>query len=400
MKLLTKFSKSMILATFSSVMKAVMKLRKPVFGTSVATLVLAISSVSVMNMTAPKPLTGYQVTVDGQVWGIFEDEKMVEQTFCAYKERFLKNVEADDIVLNVEFDAKIEIEEVVTPTNVYNSLEVIFDQLHRKKDQAVYYTVQPGDSIWAIAARENVPIATIMTYNPELDVEKIWPNDEIMIESEVPFIDVVVTLETVEIEEVAYETEFIKDNSLFRNQRVVVKPGVEGEKEVTYNITYRNGYPDDVEIIQEVPLKEPVTSVVRIGTMATLRRLGGNNFGVVVGRLSSGFGNRRDPFTKRITFHNGIDISAPRGTPIKAYTDGKVVKAGWDGMGGNMVVIDHGNGLRTEYAHMSSIGVRVGQYVSIGQTIGRVGATGYATGNHLHFSVRVNGKYVNPFNYI
>ena len=98
--------------------------------------------------------------------------------------------------------------------------------------------------------------------------------------------------------------------------------------------------------------------------------------------------------------HRGIDIPAPFGTPILAAASGTVISAGWGGSFGNYVQISHANGYATLYAHMSSIGVQVGDRVSQGQEIGRVGSTGRSTGNHLHFEVTRNGVLVNPLNYI
>jgi murein DD-endopeptidase MepM/ murein hydrolase activator NlpD len=94
--------------------------------------------------------------------------------------------------------------------------------------------------------------------------------------------------------------------------------------------------------------------------------------------------------------HPGIDFHANVGDPIYATAAGKVVKAGWEGGYGNMVEIDHGEGLATRYGHMSEIDVTVGQKIRIGQIIGRVGTTGRSTGPHLHYEVRVNGEAVNP----
>lgn len=116
----------------------------------------------------------------------------------------------------------------------------------------------------------------------------------------------------------------------------------------------------------------------------------------VRGRQSDSYGWRKHPVYRKRLFHAGIDISAPRGTPISAAMGGTVVYAGWLSGYGKLVVIRHPNGLSTRYGHCSSIRVKRGQTVRAGQTIGGVGATGVATGNHLHFEVRRNGRTINP----
>ena len=95
-----------------------------------------------------------------------------------------------------------------------------------------------------------------------------------------------------------------------------------------------------------------------------------------------------------------MDIGAPKGTNFIAAADGVVVQAYYNRAYGNMVMIDHGGGVVTLYAHGSSIEVSVGDYVRQGQTVLKVGSTGYSTGAHAHFEVRVNGKYKNPLNYV
>ncbi len=121
----------------------------------------------------------------------------------------------------------------------------------------------------------------------------------------------------------------------------------------------------------------------------------------IKGVFSSGFGIRKDPFTGGIEFHKGIDISAPTGTPIVATADGVVEKAGWNSGGyGNQVVIDHGNGIKTRYAHMSKVLVKEGQKVRRGQVIGLVGSTGRSVAPHVHYEVYLNGNPVNPLRYI
>ena len=117
-------------------------------------------------------------------------------------------------------------------------------------------------------------------------------------------------------------------------------------------------------------------------------------------RISSNYGNRTDPFTKKTTFHAGIDIPAPKGSAIVAAADGKVTMAKTNGGYGKCVKIDHGSGIIAIYAHCNEMLVKVGDKVKKGDLIAKVGTTGRSTGNHLHFEVRVNGKTVDPIKYL
>jgi murein DD-endopeptidase MepM/ murein hydrolase activator NlpD len=111
---------------------------------------------------------------------------------------------------------------------------------------------------------------------------------------------------------------------------------------------------------------------------------------------TSTFGMRVDPFIHAPAMHTGLDFRGNIGEPIRVTAAGKVVSAGWSGGYGKMVEIDHGNGLSTRYGHLSAIDVQVGQKVSIGQTVGRLGSTGRSTGPHLHYETRIDGEAVDP----
>lgn len=140
---------------------------------------------------------------------------------------------------------------------------------------------------------------------------------------------------------------------------------------------------EDINLFQVAARRTPFAMPVRAGV-----------------RQTSGFGTRRDPRTGRQRMHNGIDWAGPQGTPIHATAAGTVTRAGWHSGFGNLVVIQHDFGIETYYAHLHTIGVRVGQRVSRGERIGGMGTTGRSTGVHLHYEIRVGGRPINPMTYI
>ena len=120
----------------------------------------------------------------------------------------------------------------------------------------------------------------------------------------------------------------------------------------------------------------------------------------VRGWITSAFGQRVSPFTGRLQMHEGLDICARPGTPVKATAEGVVIYSGWKSDFGKLVTIDHGYGYRTRYGHLSKIYVKNGERVKRGETVGAVGSTGRSTGPHLHYEVKVRGLPVNPKTYL
>jgi len=115
-----------------------------------------------------------------------------------------------------------------------------------------------------------------------------------------------------------------------------------------------------------------------------------------IGWLTAGFGQRADPFTGAPDFHPGLDISADKGHPVVATAGGVVESAGWSGNYGNLLVLDHGFGIKTRYGHLSSFAVKAGARVQRGALVGYVGTTGRTTGAHLHYEILANGQLINP----
>jgi murein DD-endopeptidase MepM/ murein hydrolase activator NlpD len=112
--------------------------------------------------------------------------------------------------------------------------------------------------------------------------------------------------------------------------------------------------------------------------------------------LTSGFGTRHHPILGVVRRHSGADLAAALGTPVKAPSPGVVMAAQWQGGYGLLVVVDHGRGVQTRYAHLSQVAVVPGQRVGLGDTLGYVGATGLATGPHLHYEMRLDGQAIDP----
>ena len=124
------------------------------------------------------------------------------------------------------------------------------------------------------------------------------------------------------------------------------------------------------------------------------------NLWPVEGRLMGSYGHRADPFSGEGAYHKGVDISAPMGTPVRATADGTVVYASVFAGYGRLVIVDHGNGMETYYAHLSKFDVVEGQDVRRSEIVGRVGMTGRATAPHLHYEVRVGHAPVNPYRFL
>ncbi len=146
-------------------------------------------------------------------------------------------------------------------------------------------------------------------------------------------------------------------------------------------------------------LEEEVSSV-NISYICDLKVDSSSNINSIIwpvtGTITSNFGGRNDPFTGGSSAHGGIDIAVVTGTPVKAATAGKVVKAEYNNLYGNYVILEHSGSFKTVYAHCSELCVNVGQTVKQGEIIAKSGSTGRSTGPHLHFEIRIGDKKVNP----
>ncbi len=294
------------------------------------------------------------------------------------------------------FVEDVQIFPVELPANMEYDLDGLLSTLTACTVEEAWYTVQKGDTYIGIARSLDMTLEELMALNPDASIDKLMPGQELIIQQAVPYLSVrTVTDETYD-EVLESPIEYIETPDLYVGNTSVKERGEDGLAEVNAHITYVNGMEQERQVITSTTLQEPTTTYMYTGTTpkpATASN--GYYIWPVHGTITSYYGNR-----SLGDFHLGLDIAATYGTTVKAADGGKVTYAGWKGSYGNLVIITHDNGNMTYYAHNSSILVSVGQRVYQGQAIAKVGSTGNSSGPHCHFEIRINGKTVNPLNYL
>ncbi len=254
----------------------------------------------------------------------------------------------------------------------------------------VYYTVRQGDTLSAIAARRNLPVEEIMDAN-NLNSDFIKAGQELVL----PIVD----------------SKAAKNNNQSEIKDKQKKPA--SSEKIVHKVqrgdalsTIARMYGTDIDTIRRANNlsgdrifagDELIITDYERGPFTLSRN---SLIWPVNGRISSGFGWRTHPIKKTRLFHNGIDIAVRTGTPVKAAAGGEVVHSGWMNGFGYTVIIDHGRGVETLYAHNSKTTVVKGRMVNKGQQVALSGNTGLSTGPHLHFGVLQNEKPLNPKNYL
>jgi len=358
------------------------------------------------------------VYIDGQFICAVKNETDARSVFNSILAEAEKEYKIDKTDENsfADFVENVEFIQGLYPDNeerMWEASKLRYVLENEKKSEAIYYTVKSGDTPSGVAKRFDIKQSELRALNPNVDFENFNIGTELTISSEVSFVRVKIIKIVEKNVSTSYKTETVESAKLFKGDKRVIRKGVKGTDKVTYLVTYIDGVQTASEEIDRITLIEPVSEKVQVGTKRPSVYGSGSSGGkyevVSKGRfvwpvsglytITSHYGNRRSGF------HTGLDISGggASGKLVLAAESGTVELVKFSNRSyGNQVVINHGNGVKTRYAHMldGSISVSVGQKVSRGQAIGRVGNTGNSTGPHLHFEVIVNGNYVNPYPYI
>lgn len=314
----------------------------------------------------------------------------------------------------------LDFHEDVTIRNVYvNKDEILTSEeaenvLLGNTQETLEYELKEGDNIWDLAMKYGTTMEHILEINPQIEDEtKMQIGEVIKLEVPDPILSITTVTETTFKELIPAKIEYVEFSDLYKDETKVYREGNDGLKEVTVDVTKVNGKEVSRTVISEKVLQEAKIKVIAYGTkekpkVTTPKKESSSSASASVsssarfmhplngaGSISSTYGSRWG------TFHYGLDFAASAGTPIYASTSGKVIYSGYNNGGyGKLIILDHGNGYQTYYAHCSSLYVNVGDYVTQGQNIAGVGSTGNSTGNHLHFEIRIGGTPVNPYGYI
>ncbi|MDR1875284.1 MAG: LysM peptidoglycan-binding domain-containing M23 family metallopeptidase [Synergistaceae bacterium] len=256
------------------------------------------------------------------------------------------------------------------------------------------YVVAAGDSLWSIANAQNLEVDTLIGSNVFKDASMLHPGVVLRIPNQ--------------------------DGIFYRVKKGDTLEGIAKKYQVSVDKIRKASPLADLvalKIGEEIflpgarpeAIAEPQTAAKKPGAGGTSRKSVASSTQQkvtrayrwpVMGKINSPFGWRRHPITKRRDFHTGLDIKAGRGTVIRSAREGRAAYVGWMGGYGKVVVVDHGNGQSTLYAHCSALLVQQGTKISAGQNIARVGSTGRTTGPHLHFEVRNGNSPENPLKYL
>ncbi len=348
-----------------------------------------------------KTVEAYGLYINDKFFGAVKDKLAIENTLKSIMDKY-KTDSKDEVV---EFVDKYDIKEGLYLENGVISKESIVGMLNGNKKNDKYYTVARGDTLKSIAQKQGVSVTHLNELNPKLG-KYLKARDHILLEKAEPFVSVRINRTEEYTQNISYKTNSVKDPSLYYGVKKVLQKGLNGQEKIVAKVSYINGDETKKNIISRDIIKKPIEEKIAIGTKSTdaptrLISASGEGFmwpvGGSGGYITSFFGETRG----RRSYHKGLDI-ASGGThlPIYASKAGKVVAATWDKGYGSYILIDHGDGYVTRYAHLSSKSVKYGQTVGKGQKIGIMGSSGNSTGIHLHFEVRVNGAVKNPRNYI
>jgi len=294
-------------------------------------------------------LLAYEIIVDKNQVGIVNSEYEAKNVIEEVKNYFTQNYDEESII-EISTQENVEINQINTSNADIKTAEELINYIIKGTDEEQKYIVEEGDTYWTIAEYFNMSLDELISANPSSDPENIQIGDELNLMVPKPFLNVLVKRKITQEEKKPFETEYQYVSYMFNDEQIVERSGEYGLSKIESLVTEQNG----------------------------IQRFGSRSGG----------------------FHRGLDMAKSSGSSIQAADGGTVISAGWDGSYGYSILINHGAGFSTRYAHCSDMYVSAGDKVYQGEIIAAVGSTGVSTGPHLHFEVIKYGSVVNPSSYI
>ncbi len=331
---------------------------------------------------------GYALYVDGEEFVAFRTQADADAFLKRVKNLYVDSAE------NAEFYENVAVERVQVLPKEVETVDFAIEKVLGGKEELETYVVEKGDTTWDIANRFGLSVEELAGANGEVDLTRLQIGQTISLNTPKPWFQVVTT-ETVEEEQPIIGTTYYEKNAdMYVGEQKIKTQGKDGLKNVVIEKTYINGRLEQEQVVSEEVVVEPVHTVMLTGSKWREVAASGEFVNPASGVLTSRFGTRWG------RMHEGIDIGAPTGTPIRAADAGVVTAARYITGYGYTVILDHGNGINTLYGHASALLVEVGQTVEKNETIARVGTSGSTTGSCLHFEVRLNGEPIDPLPYV
>lgn len=332
--------------------------------------------------------TKYVLLLDGEIVGAHTSKTSLE----LLKQKVLDAKTPDETDMETTFVQDITIEERTVANSLIRTLDQIEADLMANTREMQVHSVEKGDTFSTIAEQYGISTQTLKKLNPDIEETKIQIGSEIRVAAAVPVVSVKSTQTVTYEEDIAYDVIVEYSDSMYKTQSKIKQKGQVGTEEVVADVIYIDGTEVERVEISRTVTSEPVNEIKVVGTKKPPAKSATGSFRwPLSGRISSRYGYRWGG-----EMHTGLDIAKASGSPIVAADGGTVTLAKWNGNYGKCVIIDHGNGYTTLYAHCSKLLVSRGQKVAKGEKISLVGSTGRSTGPHLHFEVRRNGKFINP----
>lgn len=345
------------------------------------------------------------LTVNDKVMAIMASPGEVDQVLESYIK--VETQPSDkNIVKSTSFVDKVDKIAINAQPEDIKSVQEVLSMLSQGNNIVMNYTIKQNDSLWLIARKNDMLTKEVLASNSNLTEDStLKPGQVIKLAKTLPFISVKFEGEKTVDQVVPFDVQSTIDKKLSVGSTIVKQEGKDGSKTVTYSYVQTNNKVASKTVLKETVTSEPVNQIVAMGpsraAIATVAYEASRGSGSISGLSNPLSGPINSYYGYRWGgFHNGVDIGGDTGEPYAAAASGKVISAGWAGGYGYMILIDHGNGVETRYAHSSRLAVSAGQNVKKGQIIGYVGSTGNATGPHLHFEIIINGGTVNPLKYI